>query len=84
MNKVELINKLNALEIRPSDYSLDGTLKPMRTILYFEYPNWLTFEYDERGHILDKKQFDTEDEACGDMLERLTYLRDWRIRTNTK
>jgi hypothetical protein len=82
MNIEELKLKLDAIGIPSSDYSLDGMLKPMCTILYFENPKWLTFDYDERGRVQDKKQFDTEDEACQHILARLIRLKEFREKYN--
>lgn len=84
MNKSELRKKLDELGIKQTDYCLDGTLKPMRTILLFSNSKWWTFEYDEHGNIQDKKAFGTEDEACQDILQRLIYLQEWRKKYNVK
>jgi len=82
MNKIELKSKLDEIGIPPNDYSLDGTLKPMCTILYFDNPKWITFDFDERGRIQDKKQFDTEDQACKHILARLIRLKEFREKYN--
>ena len=82
MNRDELKLKLDELGISSSDYSLDGTLRPMCAILFFEDPKWLTFEYDEHGHVLDKKQFDTEDQACRNMVARMIELKEFREKYN--
>ena len=84
MNKSELKLRLDELKINPIDYSLDSTLKPMRTILLCQNFRWYTFEYDEHGNIQDKKEFLTESEACEDMLRRLMYLKQWRKKYNIK
>lgn len=68
MNKRELKNKLDELNINTSYYSLDGVLKPNRYTLLYSNSKWWTFLYDERGRFLDKMSFDTEDEACQNML----------------
>ncbi|HET8572897.1 MAG TPA: hypothetical protein VFL76_03405 [Edaphocola sp.] len=82
MNKRELKIKLDELGIRPSDYSLDGVLKPMSTILLFSDSRWWTFDYDERGRAQDKMSFDTEDEACQHILSRLIRLQEFREKYN--
>ena len=84
MNKYELKVKLDELGISSKNYSLDGTLKPVRIILLFSEFKWWTFEYDEHGNIEAKKQFETEDEACQDMLRRLINLKEWRKKHNLK
>jgi hypothetical protein len=84
MNKDELKIKLDAIGIPSTGYSLDGTLKPMCTILYFENPKWITFDYDERGRVQDEKQFVTEDEACQDILDRLLRLKVFKEKYNLR
>jgi len=84
MNKIELKRELNELGIKPEDYSLDGTLKPMATILEFSNSKWYTFDYDERGRIQDKEVFNTEDQACRHILDRLIQLKEFRERYNIK
>jgi hypothetical protein len=84
MNKVELKIKLDDLNIRPEDYSLDGTLKPMATILKLSSFKWVTFDYDERGRVQDEKTFDTEDQACQDVLNRMIELKGFREKYNLK
>ena len=84
MNKDELKLKLDAIGIPITAYSLDGTLKPMCTILYFENPKWITFDYDERGRVQDEKQFDTEDEACQHILDRLLRLKVFKEKYNLR
>ena len=84
MTREELKIKLDAIGIPSTGYSLDGTLKPMRAILYFENPKWLTFEYDERGRVLDKKQFDTEDQACQNILDRMVELKAFKEKYNLR
>jgi len=84
MNIGELKNKLDDLNVRPSDYSLEGTIKAARTILLYANSKWLTFECDENGKTVDKKVFETENEACQDMLNRMIYLKEWRKKRNLK
>ena len=57
MDSKTLKENLNLLNIDTKDYSLDGTLLPMRTILSRSGKNWITFEYDEHGRSLDRKEF---------------------------
>ena len=59
MDKVELKRKLDDVGIRPEDYSLDGILKPMATVLKLLNSKWCTFDYDERGRVQDERIFDT-------------------------
>ena len=84
MNKIELKKQLDELWIRNADYSLDGNLKPMATILLFSNSKWYAFDYDERGRVQDKMQFDTEDQACQAMLSRMIRLKEFRKTYNLK
>ncbi|WP_443946585.1 hypothetical protein ACJVDH_05600 [Pedobacter sp. AW1-32] len=84
MNIETLKSTLDLLNVNPKDYSLDGTLLPMRTILLYSKNKWLTFEYDERGKEHDVKEFANENDACQDILDRLLYLIEWRKKYNVK
>lgn len=42
-----------------------------RVCLEFDNGNWIVF-YSERGKTFDLKQFSTEDDACQDVLNRLS------------
>ena len=84
MDREILKAHLNLLNINPNDYSIDGTLKPMRTTLLNSHNSWFTFEYDERGSVLDIKKFFNEGDACQDVIERLLYLKEWRKKYNVK
>lgn len=84
MNKIELKAKLDDLGIQHEDYSLNGVLKPMATILELSNSKWYTFDYDERGRVQDKKLFDTEDQACQDVLTRMIQLKKFRDKYTLK
>lgn len=84
MNKSELEERLEELEIRPTDYSLDGKLLPMRTILVNLNNKWITFDYDERGRVQNEKEFNTEEEACREILNRLINLKKFRKKYNLR
>jgi hypothetical protein len=84
MNKEELKIKLDAIGIPVTAYSLDGTLKPMSIILYFEDSEWITFDYDERGRIKNETHFDTEDEACQHILDELIREKAFKQKYNLK
>jgi hypothetical protein len=84
MDKVELKRKLDDVGIRPEDYSLDGILKPMATVLKLLNSKWCTFDYDERGRVQDERIFDTEDQACQDILNRMIELKRFREKFNLK
>jgi hypothetical protein len=84
MNKKELKNKLDELGIGTNNYELDGDPKPSRYILSHVGSKWQTFAFDEHGNISEKREFDSEDEACQDMLDRLIYLVEWRKKYNIK
>ena len=80
----ELKIKMDNLGISRYDYSLNGTLWPTRYILLHSKTIWLTFGYDERGNVDSLKEFNTESEACNDMLNRLVYLKEWKKKNNIK
>lgn len=78
MNTVELRRMLDAENIDPRAYSLDGGAADEAYVL--EAPNrsaWTVF-YSERGLRTGETQFETEDEACTHILELL--LRDTTTR----
>ena len=79
MNLRRLKKLLIAENMPPACYSLNGTIKPMAYIIFYSSPKWWTCECDERGRISDKKQFDTEDEACNDLLNRLRKMREYKF-----
>jgi hypothetical protein len=84
MDIAGLKKKLIELNIPAGDYSLDGALLPMRTILKFADSKWWTFEFDERGRIYEENEFDSLNDACEDMLKRLIYLVEWRKKYGLK
>ena len=63
MDKETLINKLIALDIKPSEYSLDGDLLPDTIILYQNYSKWEVFYLDERGGRDMQNILDTQESA---------------------
>lgn len=64
MNKNELKNNLQKLNINPGFYSLEGELLPDRIVLFNSYSKWHVFYFDERGNRNNEKFFDSESEAC--------------------
>jgi len=84
MNRNELKLKLDAIGIPSTGYSLDGTLKPMSTILYFEDSEWITFDYDERGRIKNETHFDTEDDACQHILDVMIREKAFKEKYNLR
>ena len=64
MNRSDLKNRLNALNVYPGFYSLDGELLPDRIVLYQNYAKWEVFYFDERGNRDKEKIFFSESDAC--------------------
>lgn len=60
----ELKEKLSKINVKETDYSLDGTLKPDAIILYKNYYKYEVFYMDERGGRNEEKVFTTEQAAC--------------------
>jgi len=63
MNKVELITKLDELEVSETEYSLVGNNLPDTFVLDHQ-SQWLIYGIDERGGKGRIFSFNTEDEAC--------------------
>lgn len=59
--------------IAPSSYSLDGEDPENRYVLAVRPGAWAVFFY-ARGRVMDRAEFDTEDEACSELL--LKVVRD--------
>ena len=56
--------------IRSERYALGGGLPVERYVLSIETGGWSVY-YSERGRRNDEARFDTEDEACDELLIRL-------------
>ena len=69
MNREELKNHLDALEIYPEFYSLEGNILPDRIVLYYNYTKWEVFYFDERGNRDNEKVFFSENDACNYIYE---------------
>ena len=54
-------------------YNLTGTRADEAYVLAIRPGGWVTF-YAERGKKVGRREFDTEDAACADMMDRI--LRD--------
>jgi hypothetical protein len=70
MNRCDLQRCAEAEGIRETAYSLEGGLPPEMYVLALEGGGWSVY-YSERGLRVDERHFDTEDEACSDLLLRL-------------
>ena len=55
---------MDALNVYPGFYSLDGELLPDRIVLYHNYAKWEVFYFDERGNREKEKIFFSESDAC--------------------
>lgn len=64
MNRGELKQKLDELEVNSSFYSLEGELLPDRIVLNQNYDKWEVFYFDERGNRNNEKTFSSEYNAC--------------------
>ncbi|NOU62363.1 hypothetical protein [Marinifilum caeruleilacunae] len=64
MNKKDLKEELDLLNVNQEFYSLNGDLIPDTIVLVENYDLWEVFYFDERGSINNKKDFKTEKEAC--------------------
>ena len=73
MNRLSLVELLNAERVRPDVYSVDGlplSRVDERLVLEIVEGGWAVY-YAERGGRSGERRFDTEDEACHFMLDRL-------------
>lgn len=70
MNRADVRRRAEAEGIRESAYSLEGGLPPERYVLALEEGGWSVY-YSERGTRTGERRFETEDEACSDLLLRL-------------
>lgn len=70
MNRADLVGRARAEGIRDSAYSLDGGMPPETYVLAIEEGGWSVY-YSERGSRVGERRFETEDEACSDLLLRL-------------
>ncbi len=71
MNVEELKRILQSLNVPDQWYVLNNGLKADALVLYENYRYWEFFYYSERGERLDHKMFETEDEACLYLLEKI-------------
>jgi len=69
MNTSELRVRLESMNIRSTEYSLDGSLQPAAIILLRKYAGWDVFYCDERGGEHNRKAFRSEAEACQYIVE---------------
>ena len=81
MNREELKEVLDKEKIDPHYYSLDGLAGgPYDNVMILEKEGsrWLVYYY-ERGEKWDIHVFETEDEACKLLLQRILRYPDTRI-----
>jgi len=64
MNKEDLKTKLDLLKVNQDFYSLNGDLIPDSIVLRENYNFWEVFYFDEKGNVNNKKDFESEKEAC--------------------
>jgi sugar/nucleoside kinase (ribokinase family) len=70
VNRSDLRNAADREGIRRDSYSLDGSLPAERYVLSIEHDGWSVY-YSERGDRSSELRFDTEDEACSELFDRL-------------
>ena len=70
MNRSELSVAAEREGIVPSAYNLDGAPVEETYVLSIELGGWSVY-FCARGGRLDESRFDTEDEACDELLMRL-------------
>jgi hypothetical protein len=70
MTRPRLVDLLDAEGVDPTAYRVDGSRGDECLILEVDHSGWAVY-YAERGLRSGERQFDTEDEACRFMLDRL-------------
>jgi hypothetical protein len=70
MNRSELVEATQREGIVERAYSLEGGLPAETYVLALEEGGWCVY-YSERGMRRDEVHFDTEHEACDELLMRL-------------
>lgn len=70
MNRHALRDLLSAERVRPDSYSIDGELRDESMCLEPKAGGWVVF-YFERGLRSGERWFETENEACDFLAERL-------------
>lgn len=83
MTRDELIRAADRERIRRSSYSLEGGLPPEKYVLAEEYGHWAIY-YSERGERRDETIFDSEQEACDQLLLWLVEDRTTRVRNDRR
>jgi hypothetical protein len=79
VDRVSLRAALDREGIAPSSYSLDGDDLENRYVLAIRPGGWAVFFY-ARGREMDRAEFETEDEACSELLLRVLRDPTTRIR----
>jgi hypothetical protein len=77
MNRMELKQVLDGEKFNPKVYSLEGGCLNDRLCISAENGRWVCY-YTERGSRYDEQWFETEDEACKELLRRLRELPSWQ------
>ncbi len=74
MNRYELKKELSNLKISPWYYNIDGVGETdQKLCLKYVDSQWMVY-YCERGEIIYKRIYNTESEACEDILKELQHL----------
>ncbi len=71
MNKNELQHILNENSVSPGLYNIDGKgVRDQKMCLSQKEKKWQVY-YTEKGMIFDLKEFDSENDACQELFDRL-------------
>jgi hypothetical protein len=70
MKMAKLRERLRADGIRPDAYDLDNRSADEAYVLMHEHNKWVVF-YSERGLRSSERVFETEEEACRDLYDRI-------------
>jgi hypothetical protein len=79
VNRAELQAAFVREGVRPTAYSLDGSEPERRYVLALRHGGWAVY-FCERGREIDVEEFDTEDEACSELLLRVLGDPTTRVR----
>jgi hypothetical protein len=77
VNRSDFVDAANREKVRPDAYSFEGGFPSERYVLDVEPGGWVVY-YSERGERVGESHFETEDEACSELLMRLLKDRSTR------
>ena len=83
MTKAELQRQLDSIGISRAVYSLDGGVHDDKYVLSQEAMGAWSVYYSERGLVISKKVFDSENEACEYLMRKISADPTVRQRKHT-